>query len=435
MPATYDLPEFTGWYDQQDVNLYNKLPFYLASMQSKRQGLWNTYDKLYGKIPWQPNMGTTMKAVEAVYSPIGRSMFFPNDITSLPNKDVFETQERTEQCNIQMHDFFSKNMYFLPSFQDFRTGQVDFQMDDITRQIGQTNDQFIRTVVFHKSPLCYIVGNTNVDAAVTGGLSVGNPELVSAPVVPGGTSLTQANVDLMGKKAAWLQLMAANVQGIPGVRLRTIKRMVMTMRDYVGASFFDGTQNTPSENSVVKGRYVMTGDQSIYDNLVFDPDLPNLRDVHQSIVEDGFAMSPFSQLAFKAERFPLHMAADGTFPVPEIVTATGDVVPNPAYCAAEFSWGFLHGADAYKTIKIGPPPKPFAGGEMDLKTFQGMSWNGEVRLSRNIMLKDANGVYDNNSMGRFVRLQASLTLGCLPIRARNCIAFLYRRTMPANQGN
>lgn len=433
MPSTYDLPEFTGWYDQQDVNLYNKLPFYLASMQAKRQGMWMTYGKLYGKIPWQANMGATMKAVEATYSPIGRSEFFPNAITSLPNKDVFEHQERTEQAVVTMHDFFSKNITFLPSFQDFRTNQVDFENDNIMRQIGYADDLQLRTVIYHKSPLCYIVGNTNDAAAVTGGLATGNLELVSAPVVPAALAFTSANVDAAGKKAAWRQLMAANVAGAPGIRLKTIKRLVMTMRDYVGADFFEGTLNTPKDNAVVKGKYVLTGDQSIYDNMVFDPDLVNLRDVHQNLAEDGFQMTPFSQLTFKAERYPLHMAADGTFPVPEIVTDSGDVVPNPAYCSADFSWAFLHGADGYKSIKIGPPPKPFAGGEMDLKTFQGMSWNGEVRLSRNIMLKSADGTYDNNSMGRFVRLQAALTMGTLPVRPRNVIPILFRRTMPDKQ--
>jgi hypothetical protein len=433
MPSQYDLPEFTGWYDQQDVNLYNKLPFYLATMQARRQGLWQVYDKMYGKIPWQPNMGTTMKAVEAVYSPIGRSTFFPNPITALPNKDVFQTQERTEQCNILMHDFFSQNMYFLPSFQDFRTGQVDFQNDDIVRQIGVGNDVFVRTVTFQKSPYVYCVGNTSANDANVAGF--GNIEILTAPYVPGGTDLTQANVDLMGKSANYLKAIAAlcATSATPGIRLRTIKRMVMTMRDQLGAPFFEGTQNTPSDNQVIKGKYVMTGDQSIFDNFVFDPDLNSLRDITSSTVEDGFQASPFNQLTFKAERFPLHMDDNGTFPVPELVTATGDVVPNPAYTNTRFSWAFLHGADAYKSIKIGPPPKPFAGGDMDPKTFQGMSWNGEVRLSRNIMLKDANGIYDNNSMGRFVRLQAALTMGCLPNRPRNCIPILYQRQMPANQ--
>lgn len=432
MPAQYDLPEFTGWYDQQDVNLYNKLPFYLATMQARRQQIYNTYDKLYGKIPWQPNMGSVMKAVEAVYSPIGRSTFFPNPITELPNRDVFETQERTEQCVVMMHDFFSKNMYFLPSFQDFRTGQVDFQHDDIVRQIGVANDMFIRTVIFQKSPFAYIVGNPAVGGMASAGL--GNIEIVAPPVIPAAMDFTAANVAVAGKNAAWLQAAAAAVQGVPGISLRTIKRAVMTMRDQLGAAFFEGTQNTPKDNEVVKGKYVMTGDQEIFDNLVFDPDLPNLRDITSSVVEDGFAMSPFSQLTFKAERFPLLMKADGTFPVPELVTNTGDVVPNPDYTNADFGWAFLHGADSYKTIKIGPPPKPFASGDMDIKTFQGMSWNGEVRLSRNIMLKDANGIYDNNSMGRFVRLQAALAMGCLPIRPRNTLPILYRRRMPANQG-
>lgn len=429
MPSQYAVPEYTGWYDQQDANLYNKLPFYLATMHAARQGIYTVYDKLFGKIPWQPNMGTTMKGVEAVNTPVGESLTFPQPITALPDKDVFEVKERTEQCLLKMHDFFSKNFYFLPSFQDFRTNQVDFSHDDIIRQIGQKNDRFIRSVVLAKSQFVYITGNNN--AAISAGF--GNPEIVSAPYVPAGTDVTSVTFAAT-KNAAWLQAMAAAVAaGAPGIKLTTVKRIVMTLRDQLGAPFFEGTQNSPKDNSVIKGKYVMVGDQSIFDNFVFDPSLPNLRDITSSTVEDGFQMSPFSQLTFKGERYPLHMAADGTFPIPEIQDDAGDTVPNPTYTNAPFSWSFIFGADAYKTIKIGPPPKPFAGGEMDAKTFNGMSWNGEVRLSRNIMLKDANGIYDNNAMGRFIRLQASLTMGCLPVRTRNCVPILYQRQMPANQ--
>lgn len=433
MPATYDLPEYTGWYDQQDVNLYNKLPFYLANMQARRQSIWMTYGKLYGKINWQANMGSTMKAVEAVPTPKGRSMFFPQPITSLPNKDVYEVLERSEQCNVLMHDFYSKNMYFLPSFQDFRNN-IDTTHDDIVRQIGYGDDDFIRTVIFHKSPFCYIVGNPSVGSPLIAS-GFGNYEIVGAPYIPGGTDLTAAQVAIAGKNAAWLTAAAAAcaASATPGLRLKTIKRIVMTMRDQLGAPFFEGTANTPKDNEVIKGTYVLTGDMSIFDNLVFDPDLNSIRDVHQSYVEDGFCSSPFKQLTFKAERFPLHMAADGTFPVPEVQTNGNDTVPNPEYTNAPFSWAFLHGADAYKSIKVGPPPKQFASGEMDPKVFQGMNWNGEVRLTRNIMLKDANGIYDNNSMGRFIRMQAALTMGCLPVRSRNTIPILYQREMPKAQ--
>ncbi len=424
MPTQYNLPEYSQAQSIQDVNLYNKLPFYLATMSSKRQQIWNTYDKLFGKVPWQANMGSIMKGVEAVYTPIGRMQFFPQPLTELANKDVFTALERTEQAVVQHHKFESQQLNFLPSFQDFRENQVDFQLDDIERQKGVANDQFIRTVILQKSPFVIIPGNTAPDA-----VALGYGDLSEAPYIAAGTNITAATVAIAGKNDAFLALATSKI-GRPGLGLFDLDKAVMILRDDLGVAFFENTQNTPKDNELIKGKYVVVGSAEAFQNLKWDPNMGNFRNVDWNIVVDGFYGSIFGLITYKIERYPIRIKADGTIPVPEIQTATFDTVVNPDYASAPFEVAFVCGADAYKSIKIGPPPKKFAGGSMSPNEFQGLNWNGEVRLTKNVLLKYADGTYDTNKYGEFVQLISYLVMGCLAVRPRNIVPIIFRRGRP-----
>src|SRR5438552_3628948 len=120
MPVLYDLPEYLIANNIEDVNKFQKLPFYLAMNQSSMFPKWNVYNSLFGKISWQPNMGTTLRGVKAEPTPVGRALFYPAEVTSIPNKDIFETTESAEDATLKLHDFDSNQFHFLPSFQDFR---------------------------------------------------------------------------------------------------------------------------------------------------------------------------------------------------------------------------------------------------------------------------------------------------------------------------
>src|SRR5437016_10828773 len=140
MPVQYSLPEYTGANNIEDVNKYNKLPFYLALNEAKLFAQWQVYNQLFGKISWQPNMGTTLRGIRPEPTPVGEALFFPNEITAVPNKDVFETLESKEDATLKLHDFDSNQFHFLPSFQDFRENQLDFNHSDIVRQLTIAND-------------------------------------------------------------------------------------------------------------------------------------------------------------------------------------------------------------------------------------------------------------------------------------------------------
>lgn len=47
-----------------DIEMYNRLPFYLAKMQVERAKGWNDYVTLLEKREWKPNMGNVMRSVK-----------------------------------------------------------------------------------------------------------------------------------------------------------------------------------------------------------------------------------------------------------------------------------------------------------------------------------------------------------------------------------
>lgn len=428
MPSQYDLPVYSQAGSIEDVNKYNKLDFYFATMQAKLFPIWSTYNKLYGKIPWTANQGPIMKGVEAVMPPVGRQFFYPNPVTQQANKDVIEMRERTEQCYVQRHKFESRLFSFLPAFQDFRANQIDPNIEAITAQMAVAgDDMFIRSVMLAKSPFLFIVGNKAPDATAY------NPELCSVPTVPSGTPITAASTP---KNAAFWMAQIAKV-GKDGLPLSAISRMIMTMREDLRAPFFEAAQNVPKDNEIIKGKYVFTGAMNEFEMFMWDADLAKFKSLNWNIYEDGFYGSPFQTLTYKPERYPLYLKADGTFPVPELTNDNGDTIPNPDYTnpdVSPYAIGFIHGADGYKTLKVGPPPKAFAGKGMSVDQFNGMNWNGEVQLTRNVVVAyqdvDGNTIYDTNKYGEYLQLISSLTMGCLPVRARNAIPVLYKRTRP-----
>lgn len=427
MPAQYDLPEYQGASDIQDINQYQKLPFYLAFNEAKYFPQWQTWDKLFGKLNWTPNMGTTLRGVRAEPTPVGAQTFYPNSLQVLPNKDIYENLETYEEATLSWHDFDSKQFYFLPSYQDFRENQIDYTHKDIVRQIAIRNDMFIRSYVLQKTPYIFNAGDQN---------------LVGAPYIPSGTAITAANVALAGKNTAFwqAQINTINTAGARGLTLAILDQAAMVLRDEIGAPYFENAANTVKDNSLIKGKYVLIGSMEAFQMFKWDQQFSRFRPSDLNVLEDGFMGSIFNEITYKSERWPLRIAADGTLPAPEVYdVANNRTVPNPAYTAAPYEVAFLCGADAFKTLKVGPPPKPFSSGKMDAAKFYSMAWNGEVRLTDQIIVNYNDGagniVQDLNYRGRLLKLYSSVVYGGIPVQQRNVLPIVYARVRPKDVAN
>jgi hypothetical protein len=98
MPSFYDKPSIFGNAIVEDTNRFNQLPFYLVHNEVTQFPIWNELDQLYGKIDWETNQGNIMKGVTPQRSPVGRSFFFPNAVTTVANKDIYQVTESVEHC-------------------------------------------------------------------------------------------------------------------------------------------------------------------------------------------------------------------------------------------------------------------------------------------------------------------------------------------------
>lgn len=419
MPATYNLPRSQAQWNQQDIELYNKLPFYLANNEAKLFPMYKCWDKFTGTVKWEPNMGNIMKGVRAEFTPIQSAEFFPNDITSAPKKDVFEVRETAETARVKRHLFESAYFNFNPSFADFRRNQIQFAMKDIVQQIAQRNDMFIRSTIFHRSPYVIVSGRAG-------------EQLIAAPFGDGNDAGTT------GKTTAFLQQCIADLPGAGNFDTGSLSyKMLVKSQLYLSedlmAPAFEGMANVPKDNETIKGKWLVVGSREAWSALSFDEYITANRPIQMNLLNDEFAGVLNSHIAYKTERFPLRIAADGTIPGPQTWESNPDAwnygmtVPNPAYVNAPFEVAFAMGAEAYKSITVGAPPKEFTSGSMDAGKFSKLMWNGEVRLTDNVIVNYGDGKLDTNKYGEFVQLIADATMGILPVNRRYCVPIIYRR--------
>lgn len=418
MPVQVDLDIFKKA-NVEDVDKYNKLQLYLAKLEANMFYEWQTFNKLWGKVPWKPNQGSRMVGVRGEPTPVSQQTVYPNPITTQPKKHVIETMEVTEDATVKWHKFRSLKMHFLPSFQDFRTGQLDFVHQDMIRQIAVYGDQFISSVMEQKTPAIYIAG---ADSA-----------LVDAPFIPYGTDITATTVAASGKNTAFWEATCAKVK--KNLTLRMLDNLVAIMRDDIGAPFFEGAANQPKDNELLKGKFVLIGSSEAYQCLKWDPDFNNMRNVNMNVVNDGFRGSLFDELTWRAPRYPRRLKADGTSPAPEIyIKDENRRIPNPDYVNAPYEVAWLCGSNAFKSINIGPPPSEFTTKNMSQAKFYSMRWNGEVYLTDQVLVEydkgDGTTGYETNAEGELVQFYSTLVCGAMPVNARNVLPVVFRRVRP-----
>lgn len=413
MPNSIDLPAQTKLWTEQDINLYNKLDFYLAKTQVDFFKKWQTFPDLLSKQKWSPNMGPIMKGVHKVPAPVLRSQFFPNTIESQAKKDIIEVREVSEQARLRYHRFESQLMRFSSSFQDFLTDAVSFTNEQLVQRIAEANDQFLRTYMFHAAPAVWICGKAT--------------ELTPS------VYCTAADMSEVKNTAARLSYIADCNKTLD---LKQVSKLGTVMTEDLAVDFHEGKAGQ-AMNEGLKGKYCAVVNSEVWDNWSFDPYLLANRQLDLNIVTDRFRGNLWGRWTTKMERFPLRIAADGSIPVPEIVEENpaaynfGDTVPNPAYVNAPFGVAWAMGAEGYKALEVGPPPTPFNKGEMGMGEFRAMDWNAKVKITKDILIKglDENGniVPDTNKYGEYLQLISESYFGIIAVRRRNVIPIVYLR--------
>ena len=421
-----------------DQAQFAQLPFYLVKNELNAFQSASIFDKLFPSIPWIENSGSTMKAVTPQRSPVNRSFIFPNTIQTQALKDVYTVTESNEQAQVFAHKFESFQFNYLPNFQAFWDTYLQFQDKDLADKIALANNQFIETNMWFNAINLYLCGSGLIGGCPRGmGNATGNAA---------GTKTT-----------AWLNAVISGVNGVGGVTqdvtLRDLYRAVMSLQGDLRAPSFSGLRNVAKDNEGVKGKYVWVTSEEAWMNIAWDPNVLNklqgLAPCDFGTLFQDFKGSLFGQLTTKTTPYPIR------FNTQNVVDANGNVLwaaglpidpeifdpidqkwkPNPYYTglnSAPYEINWLLGDGYARTIKVGPPPKEFANQSISAQKFYKMQWNGEIRLTDQVFIYDANGnIVDFNSYGEQLKFQSKLTFGYLPGEVRNAFPMIRRRTRPA----
>lgn len=401
-----------NWSDK-DRNMYWQLPYFMQEVQASYFQTWNSWSKVFSKsIPWKPNMGKTMKIITSEPSPHLRQIATPGLIWDTPTVDVITINEHIEEAFIYRKRFMSDVFDWEPQFVDYLQ-HINDTTEDMVKKQDRYNDIFLRSFAFFRSPNVYI--------------SCANSPLVLSPTAQGNEAGTAAS----SKNTAWLSARVMEL-GQPGNLLMTeINRLSQIMSGSLRVPAYSGS-NKPVQNAGLDQKYVLKLSAEAWDQFVFDPWVLQNKAIDLNIVTDRFKGNLWGKIVCDIEDLPLRMLADGTFPAPETVEMNaaspeyGLTVLNPTYDTAPYEWAFMHGAESYKKVTIGPPPAPFSSG--DIK----MEWNGKVKVDKNIIVKckdNAGNEYSelNARWGEKLQLISQLTCGAAPIRPRHMVPILFRR--------
>lgn len=415
MPAI-DVNVCSGWTEQQ-TNLYQAYPYRLAKIQVERRKEYLVWDKFVGKQRWVPNMGSTLRVVRTDPSPHIRQFAFPNEICVAPKKDMSDVREIIGDFGIYRHKWESPSINFCPAFRDFLNHTED-HVNDIMEKMERFEDIYIRGNIFYYSPYVWIPNRAA-------------GELLGSPIGLGNQANTAAN----SKNLAWLQATLPNVGNPGNLSLCTLNTLVTVMQVDLRVPPFKGSSN-PTDDKGLADMYALVCSAEAFNQFTFDPWMLANKNCSLDVINSSFKGNLFGRITCKLEDRPIRIAADGTFPVPEVREGNpaaynvGETVVNPVYAAAPYEVAFMVGAEGYESIQVGPPPKPFSDGKMP-DNFDKLFWNGEVFLYKNFLIPciqdDGSTLWETNDGGEWVRVKGQATYGIIAKQRRNIVPIIFKR--------
>jgi len=452
---------------------FKQLEFYLAKNEVALYPKWNIYDQLFGSIKWQPNMGSVLTGTTPTPSPVLRTVFMPEPLTAYPKKDQFTVGERTEDASLGMHRFESNRFRFLSNFESFWRDHLSYAQSDIVRQIQNTNNIFIRTLMYYQAPDAYIVGEgLSTQIGHASGIKKTSLTQTQIRTIENGLDTQGATTEAIAKSSGD-QFRQDCTDGSAGgsddgdvpastISLKEIFKAMLVLQEDIQAPTFDRLYNVPKTSEMVKGKYLLICSTEAWASLLWDTNLrtgtgtgaaTQLAPANLNLLQDGFAGDLFGKITAKFDPFPMRFDHNGTFVVPQKESG-GKVIPNPSYTAigngdtgfdkdgsendagnASYEIAFLVGADAFKSINIGPPPREFASKNMNAKKFYSMKWNGEVTLTDQFLIPTGSGSApltdaagsELNTYGDYLKFISQAVIGGIAGDVRYCLPIIYKR--------
>lgn len=423
-----------GQWTQQDTDFYNALPVWFLAAENAYRKYYSTWPRIStGRFSWKANNGDTLRTIIPVPTPVQRQMAFPRKIAAgLPLTDVINYRERTTESQPAWQDFMSPTFYFKPEFADFMS-HVQRTKDNIMGQITVFEDTYYRAFALGKAPYMYVAG-------------VG---LVDAPTAEMNSTLDAAN----SKTAAWFAAQITALMGVQDGTLNMVEvfNILNAAENEIGMTPYEGSE-VPKNGSPnpLSEKYCLVVAGENWNNWIGDPWVTANRSLNMNIVTENFKGDLFGRATCKIEKYQIHMQIDEdnnpTFPAPEVTELNpdrenfGDTVPNPLYAKTQIAGqsgatggspiglAFLVGGPNYDIMDVGAPPDAFT---KDLNGIMGMNWNGKVSMNKQIAIPcqttAGETFIDVNSFGRYLRLQATSSVGARATNMKNILPILYKR--------
>lgn len=419
MPVVVEtsIPAALQW-TAQDIELYSHLPVWMTQQSNKKLKHFSRWKGLYPKLKWKPNNGDIVVGVMAEPSPKASQVNRPRNITETATVTRVQHKERTNQARIKRQKFESFQFSWLQSFRDFRDKQIGYANSDIMDQIAYAYDAFTRDQSVQQAKRIGIAGAAS---PIDGDVPFGEATDVSAP--------KDANF--------WANKIAA-IGNAGFLDFRNLCLFRDELETNLGVVPWEGlSEGAPADNETMKGRYLLIGGAEIYNALQYDTFVTSTKPLMMNLLNSRFKGIISENIVFQAERYPARFLADGTMPAPEIeadsaassygTTSCAETIINPDYANAPYGLAIFLGYNPMESIDVGPPPADFAGKSISKEKFHSLNWNGQTRVTDDILVKYADGSVDTNKYGEVLQILADVTLGILTNTPRHILPVLYRR--------